>query len=66
MSSAFPHAAESCVALVREGWAVSLTAAGGQYLARATKGERAVEGRGATQAEALFDACRKAFHGGRA
>ncbi len=64
--SPFPPAEEPLAALLQEGWEVSLTAAAPGWLVRATRGNVTVEGGGAPEAEVLFDACRRAFQGGRA
>ncbi len=68
--SPYPPVEEPAGALARGGWAASASttpAAGNRpaWVVRATKGGRTVEGRGTTEPEAWFDACRGAFKGRR-
>jgi hypothetical protein len=67
--TAYPPVEESAAALVREGWAPSVattpSANRPAWAVRASRGGRAVEGRGVTEAEAWYAACREAFKTGR-
>jgi hypothetical protein len=67
--SAYPPVEGPRAALEREGWEASATISPfamnrPAWVVRATKGGRAVEGRGATEAEARYAACREALWGG--